>query len=276
MIRAFRCVLVISLGFVFPTIVFADTMLEYRVDEGRADAARSQSVLVKDGRVMIKGAGGDANFDVLFTREQQRLFLIDHGKKSVMTLDEHQLDRLAHQAEAVQPLLQGLGAQLGKLTPGQRHKWEQMLGGNVDLDRLAESAQGPKALSVVPLGAGKNAAGIACERMNVVEGKRARAEFCLADASRLNMGGEDYATLRALLSFSERLATKARGMAGQFGVKIPAIAIGSLQGVPVEMRDLSQDRLGALTLHRVSTAALDEESMRMPSGYQEKALDLLK
>lgn len=255
----------------------ADTTLDYTVQEPHAATPRSQSVLIKNGQVMIKGAGGEARLDVLYGRDQQKVWVIDHHERTVMTLDEKRLDRLARQAKDVQPLIQGLGAQLGKLSPDQRHKWEQMLGGKVDLERLAESAASvPTQLRVLSTGESRKVAGISCQSMNVVEDKATRAEFCLAQASQLNIPSEDYATLRALLGFSERLVAKARALAGQLGVKIPAIAIGQLEGVPIEMQDLSRDRLGTLTLSRVMTSAVPEEWMQSPAGYRSKELKFLE
>ncbi|QSA98558.1 hypothetical protein [Methylococcus sp. EFPC2] len=254
----------------------ADSALEYLLTEPHADTAKAQPVLVKDGQVLIKGAGGDANLDLLYTRAQERVIVIDHRHRTLMALDERQFDRLAQQAETFQPLLQGLGEQLGKLTPEQRGKWEQMLGGKVDLGQLAGAAQLPKALNVVNTGVGKQVAGIACQQINVVENKKTRAEFCLADPNRLSLSGDDYATLRSLLGLSERLAAKGRGLAGRFGIKIPAIALNQLEGVPIEMQDLSKDKMGTLTLNRVSSTAVDEALMRVPNGYRNKELDFLK
>lgn len=269
-ISALLCVLALSVE------TRADSSLEFLLHEANAPEAKSQPVLIKDGQVLVKGAGGDANLDLLYTRAQEQVLVIDHRKHTVMTLDERQFDRLAQQAQTVQPLLQGLGEQLGKLSPEQRGKWEQMLGGKVDLGQVAEAAQLPKALTVVGTGIDKQVAGIVCRQMTVQEGKKTRAEFCLAAPDRLALSTDDYATLRALLGLSERLAVKGRGLARQFGVKIPTIVLNQLEGIPIEMQDLSKDKLGTLILNRVSTAALSEDVMQVPSGYRSKELEFLK
>lgn len=253
----------------------ADSTLEYTVTEAPAATGKSQPVLIKDGRVMVKGAGGDSKLDLLYTRRDESLFIIDHRKHSFMTVDQQQLDRFGRQAEALQPLLQGFGEQLGKLSPQQRAKWGQMLGGNVSLDQIAEAAKPAESASVVRTGSSRSVAGIACEQMNLFQGKSKTGDFCLADPQRLNLSGDDYATLRSLLSFSEKLAGTTQGLAGQFGIKLPNIRVQELAGVPVEMREISgRGQSSSMTLNRIVTSAVAEELMRIPDGYHSEPLPL--
>lgn len=250
----------------------ADSTLDYTVIEAANPAGKSQPVLIKDGRVMVKGAGGDSKLDVLYSRNDDSLFIIDHRKHSYMTLDQQQLARFGRQAEALQPLLQGFGEQLGKLSPEQRAKWQQMLGGDIPLDQIAEAAKPAESASVVRTGAEKNVAGIACEQMQLFEGRAKTAEFCLADPQHLNLSGDDYATIRSLLSFSEKLAGTTQGLAGQFGIKLPNVRVQDLAGVPVEMREFSKRGQSSMTLNRIVTSAVASDLMRIPDGYRSQPL----
>jgi hypothetical protein len=225
---------------------------------------------------MVKGAGGDSKLDVLYTRDDESLFIIDHRKHSFMTLDQQQLARFGRQAEALQPLLQGFGEQLGKLPPEQRAKWEQMLGGNVSLDQIAEAAKPAESASVVRTGTARNVGGIDCEQMNLFQGKSKTGDFCLADPKRLNLSGDDYATLRSLLNFSEKLAGTTQGLAGQFGIKLPNIRVQELSGVPVEMREFSNRGQSSMTLNRIVTSAVAADLMRIPDGYRSEPLTPLQ
>ena len=266
----------ISAGLLLAPVARADSILEFLVKETRVDAAKTQPVLIKGGRVMVKGAGGDKNLDVLYDRAQEELVIIDHHKRSFTAVDEQQVNRIARQTEEVQPLLKGLGEQIGKLSPKQREKWGQMLGGNVSLDKIAKAAEPAQPANLVKTGTGKSVAGIACEQMNVIQGSAPMAEICLADPAKLNISSDDYATIRAMLSFSERIAARTRGLAGQFGIKIPHIAMQDVAGIPVEMRDLSDEHLGSMTLSRILTSAVSADQMQIPSGYKAEQLALWK
>ena len=263
-------------SFYYGQMAGADSTLEYLVHESGADAGKTQPVLVKNGKIMVKAAGGDANLDVLYVRDQAKLVIIDHHKRTFTPIDEQQVNRISQQTEEIQPLLQGLGEQLAKVNPKQRAKWEQMLGGNISLDKIAEAAKPAQAVNVVKAGTGKNVAGIACEQMNVIEGKSAMAEFCIADPDKLNLSSDDYATIRSLLTLAEKLAGKTQGLARQFGISIPNIALRDVAGVPIEMRDLSGNNQGSLTLNRIVTSALSDDLLQIPNGYRAEQFQLWK
>lgn len=249
----------------------ADSTLEYRVG---TDVGKLQSLLVKDGRVLAKGAADGGNMDFIYSSAPEQLSIIDHRKRTVMTLDENQADRLAKQAETVQPLLQGFAEQFAKLNPKQRAKWEEMLGGKLPLEQMAAAKPSPPA-NIVKTGRTRKVAGIPCEQMNIVQGGTQTAEFCLASPAKLNIPGEDYATLRALLSFSERLAAKTQGLAKQFGVDMPNLGPHGLEGVPIEMRETSKPN-GSLRLNRIVTSTVSAEWMQIPGGYQTEPFKLWK
>jgi hypothetical protein len=254
----------------------ADSTLEYLVAEGGSKPGKLQPLVVKDGKVLAKGAGDGGNLDFIYSAAPEQLSIIDHRKHSVMTLDEAQVDRLAKQTEAVQPLLQGFAGQIAKLDPKQRAKWEEMLGGKISLDKIAEAARPTPQANIVKTGKARKVADIACEQMNVFQGKAQTAEFCLADPGKLKLSGEDYATLRSLLAFSGRLASKTQGLAKQFGVDIPPLDLRDLAGVPIELRDVSGHGQGSLRLNRVDASSVSAELMRVPDGYQSEPFKLWK
>ncbi|MDD5036592.1 MAG: hypothetical protein PHE55_17760 [Methylococcaceae bacterium] len=256
-------------------VTHADSTLEYLFTEN-GKSGQPQAVLIKEGKILVKGAGGNENTDYLFSSTPDQLFIIDHRKHKVTTLDDRQVNQIAKQTETVQPLLQGLGEQISKLDPQQRGKWEKMLGGNVSLDKLAEAAKPVTPTHIVKTGRGKTVAGVSCEQMDVLQGKTLMAQFCLADPEELKISAQDYAVIRSLLDFSERVIAKTQGLAGQFGVKIPAIALQGVTGVPVEMRDLSSTSQNGLTLNRVVISAVSTEAMQVPNDYRSEPLTLWK
>jgi hypothetical protein len=254
----------------------ADSMLEFLIQDSGITAGKPQPVLIKDGMLLVKGAGGDEQLDLLYSRAKERLTIIDHRKKTFMPVDEQQISNISHQTEDFMPLLQGLGEQMAKLTPAQRARWEDMLGGKVSLDKLANASKPQKPTSVVKTGVGRSVAGVNCEAVNVIQGKATMAEVCLAAPNELNLSKDDYATIRSLFNFSGNLAAKTHGFAEHFGVKIPNVKLQDFAGVPIQMRDLSGEKLGSLTLSRIVTSELSGDLMQIPSGYHPEKLSLWK
>lgn len=256
--------------------VQAESTLEFRMQESGDASGTTQPVMIKNGMLLVKGAGGDKHLDLLYSRSQQRLSIIDHRRKTIMPVDEQQVKKISRQTEDFMPLLQGLGAQAAKLKPEQRAKWEEMLGGKVSLDRLADAAKPPKPTSFVKTGIDKQVAGVQCEEMSVVQGKKTMAEVCVAPPEKLNLTKDDYATIRSLFDFSGNLAAKTHGFAEHFGIKIPRLNVKEIGGVPVEMRDLSGSRQGSLTLNRIVTSSVSDDLMQEPTGYKTESLSLWK
>ncbi|MFZ4703809.1 MAG: hypothetical protein ACOYMG_27510, partial [Candidatus Methylumidiphilus sp.] len=191
----------------------ADITLEYAVTQTGTQPGKIQPVIIKDGKILIKNVGGDGQLDFIYSANPEILFIVDHSKRSVMTLDENQVNQFAKQSEAVQPLLQGFGEQVGKLDPAQRAKWEAMLGGKIHLDTIAEAAKPVQAVKIVKSGQTRKVAEIVCQPQTVWQGKEKTAEVCMAEPDKLNLSGADYATLRALFDFLGRVSSKTQPLA---------------------------------------------------------------
>jgi len=271
--RAIRT-LTLAVSLLAPALVQADTLLEFLVKEGASAPAKVQTVAIKDGRMMAKGAGGDRTIDLLFTQAEQGVEVIDHGQRTVMRVDEGEVARLNQQARGVQPLLQGLGQQIAKLSPEERRQWQELVGGGISLERIAK-AQGPlEPTRLVSTGGQRTVAGVRCQSMRVIQGDTAMAELCLAGPKTLKLPAPDYATVRGLLTLYERLAAQGEGLARQLGLALPVFTIAQELGLPVALKDLSRAGHGTVTLRRIQTSPLSPDQLRVPSGYRAKPLTL--
>jgi hypothetical protein len=258
---------------VLPSIAHADILLEYLLKESSVSAGKTQSIAIKNDQIMVKAAGGDKKLDVLYRHAPESVVIVDHRKRTLMTVDEQQVDSINEQAQGVQPLLQILGEQVANLSPDQRQKWQDLLGNNFSLDTMAKAAQPPEPTRLVPTGV-RTVAGIRCKTMRVMQGATPMAEVCLADAATMKISENDAATIRALFGFYERLATKSQKLACQLGVTIPNIAAREVTGIPIELRDLSRKDNGSMTLSRINISMVSPELMRLPSGYKAVPLTL--
>jgi len=265
--------LTICAGLVLSSIAHADSILEYLVKESRVSAATTQYVAIKNGQIMVRAAGGDKNLDLLYRQAADSVLIVDHSKRTLMTVNEQQIDRINQQARDVQPLLNGLGEQVARLSPHQRHQWQELLGDYVSLDTIAKANEPPEPTKLVPTGVRvRNVAGVRCQTMSFMQGAKPVAEVCLADAANMKISENDAATIRAFFCLYERLATKGQGLARQIGLILPNISAHQITGIPIEFKDLSKDK-GSMILRRINTSTVSPETMRSPQGY--KAVPLM-
>lgn len=252
----------------------ADTVLDFVVKKNATDPAIKQSLVVKNDQIMVKAAGGDKGIDLLYRRDQETVLIVDHQKHTLMTVNEEEAARLNRQAKDVQPLLQGFSSQVAKLSPEQRQKWQELLGDTISLDKIAEAAEPMPATRVVATRLAKKVAGIRCQEMRLLQGETPMAELCLAEPAALKIGARDESTLRALFALYERIASKSQEMTRQLGLSLPAVAMAEMSGLPVEIKDLSRDETGSLTLSQVKTTPVAPEMMLIPSGYKAVPLSI--
>lgn len=272
-IRLASLCFVICVGLMFPPESNSDIVLEYLVKDAGVSETTTRLVIVKDGEIMVKAAGGGRNLDFLYRHAPESVVIVDHHKRTLMTVDEQQVARINQQAQYVLPLLQLLGEQIAGLSPDQRLKWQKLLGDGIPLDMLARSADPAEPTRLVPAG-GREAAGIHCRTMQVIQGETPIAEVCLADAAAMKIPEKDYATIRALFDFSDRLAAGSRGLARGLGLAVPDITAGEVPGIPVEFVGLSGTDNRSMTLHRIDTSAVSPELMQIPGDYRTVPLTL--
>jgi len=254
----------------------ADSTLEYLDDSQKSAGRQTHTVFIKGGKILIKAAEGSTQYNLLYQSAPEMLFIIDHKKRSVQTLNEQQINSMAKTSETVQPLLQGFSKQLAQLDPQQRAKWQQMLGNSVSLDKISEAAKPPKSATLFETGKKRTVSGISCKQIKVLTDNVPSAELCLADQSNLHMDDSDYATFKSLFHFSNKIVTSSRGLASQFGVNIPSFSLTDIDGLPVAINDLNKNGNGNISLKRLSGAAISEETMQVPQDYKSEAFALFK
>lgn len=264
---------IICAGLLCPAIARADSLLELQLKKDRAAPPISQTIAIKGGQIMVKAIGGDSGLDLLYSRAAESVVIVDHRQRKLMTVDEQQVARISQQAKEVQPLLQEFSQQIAKLAPEERQKWQELLGGSVSLDQIAEAAAPPEPSRLVSAGEGK-VAGIRCRKMWVMQGATPISEVCLAEAAALQLPADDSATLQALFGLYEKLAARGQKVARQFGLSLPTLGSLEPKGIPVKMLDLSRDESMSVTLRQVKTAAVAPELMKVPSAYKTEPLSL--
>lgn len=266
--RPTTCACLVS-AFLAVGAVSADSTLEYRLSGETAP----QTVLIKGDQVLIRSVSGTAKFDILFRGSDGVVFLIDHHQRSYTPVTERSVAELTSQAQEIQPLLRGFGEQIGRLSPKQKAKWAEMLGG-VDLERLTARPKAQAPVRLIGVGAGKTPEGIVCNRLELRQGSEKKGEICLAKPEALGLPKSDYEALRSLLAFSARVADQAKDLATHFVDigPIPTMDLDAYPGVPVEFRTSASRPEVFLTLNRVITEPLSALVLEIPTGYPSKPL----
>jgi len=257
-----------------PSLASADTVIELLLKKNAHTPAISQAINVKAGAIMVKGVGGDNSVDALYRRQTESLVIVDHRKRTIMTVDEGEVARINRQTKDVEPLLQGFSNQVAKLSPEQRQKWQELLGDTVSLDTMAKAAEPLPATRLLRTKRTKKVAGIRCQEVRLQQGETPMADLCLAEGASLKIPAEDEATLRALLAFYERIASQGQGTARQLGLSLPTVSAPGMSGIPVAIQDLSRDDNGGVTVDRIQTAPIDQAVMAVPTNYQAVPLSL--
>jgi hypothetical protein len=255
------------------TIAYADSVLEYLVNKKSVPADITQYVAIKNDQLMVKGAGGDKNLDLLYCHATESILIIDHSKQTLVTVNEEQVDQINQQAQKVQPLLNGLGRHVAKLSPEQRNKWQDLIGDSVSLDSMAKTAKSPEATRLLPLGI-SNVNGFRCRKFQVLEGTTPLAEICLADASGTKISENDAATIYSAFHLYDRLINKGQDLVRQLGLILPNINAHHLIGIPVKFQDLSPKDSASITLHRINTSTVSPEMMQIPRDYKSVPLTI--
>ncbi len=252
--------------------IYADATLQFQVrDLATPDApVRTQTMYVKNQRILIKAAGGDNRIDILFDEAGQTMSIVDHVKRTYLPLNEENVGKFASQAEG---LVSAVQEQVAALPAEQRAQLEQLLGDSV-LGSVAKAPPQEVAKDYMKTGA-REVHGIDCEGIAVLEAGTKVAELCIAHADAIGIPTTDFETLKAFQTFGERLAARASQLVERFGARVPEFGTQKMEGLPVEVRDHSATGNMIMTVARVATGTIAEAAMQIPEGYRPDQLPSL-
>lgn len=263
----FTCLLA---GGLFTARAGADTTIEFAVKQSPTAAAQTQSVYIKDGMLMVKAAGGDPTADLLFDENTGVMTIINHQDKTFMRLDENRIGEMTQQAESMMTAVQQqMAQQMANMPPEQAARMREMMG-NMGMGGMGAPPPPPEPSKLVKKGAGK-ISGIDCQKMDVVKGSRRVAEICVASPDSAGIPGQDYAVIKAMQGFGERVAEKTSGFLSRFGSEMPEFGGMQVDGVPLSMVDLSSETQTSMTVTRIDSGT-GGVVPGIPQGYAEKQL----
>jgi hypothetical protein len=253
----------------------ADAVLDYEVvTQGRPPQA--QTAYVKDGRILMKGFAGSAEGDLLFDRAKQNITVINHRDRKFLTVDEKSVQQMAQQATAMMTALQAqMEKQLAGMSPQQRAQTEQMLAASGLGKMLDAKPAAPVSAPTLKPGKSRTVNGFACQGFEMLRDNKKEGELCVAKPQALGLSGPDFETVRALQVYAESLAKQAGALAARFGVQVPSFSGTNVDGVTVEVVDITSPGGVRMTVKRAASEAVDGKVFAIPAGYTQAALPTL-
>ena len=231
----------------------------------------AQAAYIDDGKLLIKAAGGDPNFDLLFQQAIETMTIIDHSEKTTLDVDAVKVETLANQAEGMMDVIrQQVSAQMENLSEEQQAQVQQMIE-NMGVGQLMkESAPPPQPKTFKDVGV-QEINGYSCQKMEVYQGSDKVSEICTAQPADMGIPAEDYAVIQAMQAMSQKLRDKTAKISAQLGQNVPQFGDTDAPGVPVQMTDKAGN---SMTITQVQTG-IGGVNLNKPGGYTPKQMPSL-
>jgi len=226
--------------------LLADSKIEYKVTEGTTTA---MTILIGQGKIRSEV---DANSFGIIDPTEGSMTLVDNGKKTFTKITKADLQQMAQ-------MMADMDKQLAAAPPEVRQMMASRMGGGGTPSVTA--ATGEKA----------TVAGKSCQIYRTTQGTKTTAEYCMADASAIDISAADRATMTASIAWSKELTdTLAKSpMMGQIANSMP------FRAGMVPVRTTIFDANGGRTTTEfvgVSNGAIPATMFAVPSGYKEQKL----
>ncbi len=242
-IRSYAVTLALAL-IVSTAAVYADSRIEYKATEGTGSSL--STILIGQGKIRTDG---DPTTSVIIDPTAGASIILDHSKKTFTRIGRAELAQMADMMKA-----------MANMPPEVRQMMQGRLGG----------AGGEQPVTV-DTGEKAVVAGKSCRVFRTTLQGKTTAEYCMAEASAIEIPAADRATLVAAMAWSKELVdTLAKGPMGRFADSTPFRA-----GL-VPLRSTTISSSGARMTSEfvgVTSAALPADLFVVPAGYKEVKID---
>lgn len=251
-----------------PAAASADATLRF-TDNGEGSGS---TLMIRGNMVRMEEREADGStIYSLFDSETRTLTMIMDDERGYAELTEAALKAQADQVRTMQEeFLQQMRQQMEHMPPEQRGMMEQQMR-QMGIDPAMLSGEDTpvadsSALQTRRTGKTGAVSGIRCVEVEVLlDGERTN-ELCVAEPEQVGLDSGDFATLKQLFEFMQRLSDIALSMGGPFAAEMGAEMLPVVDGVPVRVRNLADGSV--ITLQSIATETLAQDLFRVPEGYQ--------
>lgn len=192
---------------------------------------------------------------VIFDSSSRQIHILDHGEKSVTTVDQASLEQLASIAAGMGEIARSQGGVLGDIFK------------TFGLDN--EMGEGPQ-VSVQTQSEKQSFSGQSCKMSYVYSKDRLSTRICLSQTLRL--AAAEQQTLDALVDFAQLLLRQGQAILTQFSLPIPLLPEEALVGTPVYIDDINSKTTAVLAGFRRMDVVAGQ--FDLPEGYSRRVLSL--
>jgi len=244
-----------------PALARADATVKYQGSS--PDGTLSTTIYVTGDHLRVETTGSSRPVVVLYDPASDETIMLDQQKKQYMKLSQ-----VMQQAEAASDMMQKA---LKNVPPEQRAMMSKMMG---QFGKRFESMmKQPKPAvttrsTFVKTGKKDTASGVSCEWVRRKPANAQQSEFCLADYGDLGLSKADYATVRAFMAKSKKMAASAARMSGGL-IKPDQMFDGDIDGLPVKTRDNAGRQMKLISK---ASGANPPGGFAVPAGYSPMAI----
>ncbi|MEL7448303.1 MAG: DUF4412 domain-containing protein [Pseudomonadota bacterium] len=233
-----------------PALATADARIHMSSDiDGDVDSVLS----VRDGHMLME-ADGRGDTTVLFTADSGNLTVINHSRKSYMTMDDKTMDQMQGQIDAAMKQMQ---EQLKNMPEEQRKMIMERM------PQMKAMEEKPKSTySVKKTGDKDTVADVACHTMEVMKNGMPEGVGCIATAKAMGIANKDFDTMVAMFN-------RLKSMAGRFSDD-DTPDLQALGGFPMRMTDANGRVTTQVT--RIETGELDKGMFQVPADYTPESM----
>lgn len=250
------------------TLAAAATSIDFMLQQAGQTGDIAQTAYIDQGRILIRGAGGDPAMDLLFQQAGETMTVINHLDKTTLDIDAAKVATLTNQIGGMMDIVkQQVAKQMENMSEQEREKLEQMLA-NMGGGSLLPAEQAPAPARTYKGAGARTINGFDCEQTDVYEGENKVSEVCTAEPGDLGIPTTDSVVIDAMQAMSRKLIDQTARISEQMGQNIPQFGDAEVPGIPVRMTDEAGN---SMTITRIQSG-IGDASLDKPEGYAVKPM----
>jgi hypothetical protein len=177
--------------------------------------------------------------EFLFNVVEQTIYVVNHREHSVISMSETDIDKLGSQISKVMNEVQAkIAATMADMSEAQRSEMEKMFA-NMDLSTTKPPSAATQ--SEAKFVSSKNVQtlnGFQCVVGDILENGVVQGDACIATMQTLKIPLRDYANLRSMMAFAQRVSGKLMNILPS-SQRIPNYNLTAFDGIPVQIANNS-------------------------------------
>lgn len=230
---------------------------------GAGDETSHVTIWIDGDRLAVEGRrpkAPPARRRIVFRADEDALFFLDQEKRTFYRLDPETAAETASQVGGVRD---GLAAGLDVLSPAQRARVQELLGGLAPTARPA-----PPEVELRDADAAGSYADLACRRFDVISDGARVADLCVASYGQGPLRRDALAAVPALIAFLNKTVPSLLEAFPELTDLSSVVALREVDGLPLQGRSYDGGKARTETVVRnLRELAVEPSLFQVPDGY---------